>query len=188
MIDSEKHQILNNEEENNKFITIDFKQESYTFEKDTYKKSLKPHISREDYDKIISYCSKIVGCALIKKKNNDTIKFPKSLILSTIISTSLIFVFFGTLTNTFLPDYNEVNNNLYITSVVCVSIAISINLLSSFYNYFRPIRKFHNLSYFIKIDIEKYFKEVNQKYTGKLFFEYCDFGSEKNRHIDVRVV
>ena len=55
MVDSNRLKILNNEEEQNKFITVDFKEESYTFESNTYKKSLKPYISMEDYENIIKY-------------------------------------------------------------------------------------------------------------------------------------
>ncbi len=166
-------------------IIVNFKQESYTFEKNTYnRKLLASLISEEDYEEIIKYCSNLIGFCLIKKKNNDTITFSKLILFLMMISIGFLIAYFVTLSQSFQKnEINKVTFGICIFTVVC---AIVISSFLSIYNYFKPMRKFQPLSYFIKKDINEYLEKINEDYKGKVFFKLFDNGSEVSRKIEVK--
>ena len=167
-------------------IIVNFKQESYTFEKNTYnRKLLASLISEEDYEEIIKKCSNIIGFCLIKKKNNDTITFSRLIIFLMVISMGLLIAYFVTLSQSFQAnaEVNEVTFGICIFTVIC---SIVISSFLSIYNYFKPMRKFQPLSYFIKRDINEYLDKINEEYKGIVFFQLFDSGSEVGRKIEVK--
>lgn len=175
-----------NENQDEYDIKINFKEDSYLFDKKTYIKSLlEKLITEKDYEEIISKCSKLLGTSLNEKKNNDEIKFPKVLTLGMIGCIIILITFFATLSPALTNHPN--NEALFVISVILGIIMIFFTIPLSIYNYWYPIRSFKNLSYFIVKNINNYLSEVNREYKGKLIFGLNDTGSEANRFLYVIV-
>lgn len=167
-------------------IKIKFRNESYTFESNTYQSVLNDVITKKEYTNIINTCSNLVGHCMVKKKKNDTIVFPKVITWFMLLSTFFLIAYFSCLAVSFYEIENLKNETTMIVAVICVVFSIAISLGLSIYNFLRPKRKFQPLSYFIVKDISEYLDKINEKYNGKVHFELFDYGNEENRHILVR--
>lgn len=167
-------------------IRINFKEESYTFEKKTYLPSLLSGlITENDYNNIVTQCGKLIGKSLLEKKENDTLNYPRVLIIGMILCLCLLIVFFATLSPS-LTDH-ENNHALYVISIIIVVVLIVLAISLSIYNYNYDIRSFKNLSTFIVKHINDYLETVNEEYKNKLKFKLHDTGSEINRYLYVIV-
>mmetsp|Transcript_24304 Transcript_24304/g.25377 ORF Transcript_24304/g.25377 Transcript_24304/m.25377 type:complete len:203 (-) Transcript_24304:95-703(-) len=167
-------------------IRINFKEESYTFEKGTYQSSLlNGIISEEDYNATVSHCSNLLGKSMIDKKNNDSLVFPGILKILSLVAICLLIIFFSTLSPA-LTDHGN-REALFAISVIIVVIMIIITFCMSIYNYNYDIKSFKNLSYFAVKYINEFLEKENAKYGKRLRFVLNDCGSEYNRFLYVVV-
>ena len=163
-------------------IKIPFEEKSYTFEKNTYDPILlSTMISEKDYNDIIKNCSKIIGRSLIEKRNNDRINMPHLLIIMMIILYILLVLFFSTLSAAM--SRNEDKQGCFIAAVIIFVVIIICAFPLTIYNFWYPIRTFRNLSYFIVENINKYLKEVNERYNYIFKFGLNDNDSEESRFL-----
>jgi hypothetical protein len=153
-----------------KRIIIVSKEQSYTFEKNTYKEEYLRHcISKLEYDRIVESASKIMGHSWAKKRMNDEIKLPKFVIILAAIAVLLTIVYMILL---YLSVTSDNGTSLLISSIICVSVGSLIAFSLSVYNFCRKIGRFKSLEEIIKEDLDEYFGNINRNFVGRLEFVF----------------
>lgn len=149
-------------------IIIPSKEQSYTFEKNTYREDyLKNCIRKNEYDTIISTASRVLGQSWADKRLNDQIKLPNFVLILAILAVIFIIIYLVTL---YMSASSSNGTALFIVSIVCVCIGSAIAFGLSIYNFFREIGKFKSLDEIIKQNIETYLDGINRRYEGYLLF------------------
>jgi hypothetical protein len=150
---------------------IPCKKTSMTFDKSVYREDyLQGIIEKEEFNKIIDECSKILGKAAEKKRENDEIKLPKFIIWLTVISVLLSILYIAAI---FISlQYKSLSTAFFIIGILCITSAAVIAVSLSLFNFFRTIKKFKTLETFIKEDLEFYLDSINPKFIGKCEFRY----------------
>lgn len=151
-------------------IVIQSKEQTYNFEKDSYREEiLSQCINKNNFDIIINEASKLLGHCWTKKRINDQIKLPKPVIILAAIAVVLTILYMILL---YLSASSANGQVLLAISIFSVSIGGLIAFGLSIYNFCREISKFKSLDEIIKEDLDKYFYDVNKKYEGLLQFIY----------------
>ena len=152
-------------------ILIPCKKTSMTFDKNVYKEDdLAGIVEREEFNKIADECSKMLGKAAEKKRENDEIKLPKFIVWLTIVSVLLSFLYIIAI---FISlQYEKLSTAFFIIGLLCIVCAVVIAVSLSLFNFFRKIKKFKTLEAFIKEDIEYYLSNINTRFGGKCEFRY----------------
>ena len=79
-------------------IVIQSREQSYTFEKSTYREEyLKQCISKNEFDAIITEASKLLGQSWAKKRLNDQIKLPNFVLILAVSAVIFIIIYLITL-------------------------------------------------------------------------------------------
>jgi hypothetical protein len=155
-------------------IVIPSKEQSYTFEKNTYREDYLKHcIGKSEYDSIISKASRVLGQSWADKRLNDQIKLPNFVLILGILAVVFIIIYLITL---YLSASSSNGTALFVVSIICVCIGSAIAFGLSIYNFFREIGKFKSLDEIIKNNMETYLDGINRRYEGYLLFI---FNSEK---------
>lgn len=151
-------------------IVVQSREQSYTFDKGTYREDYLRHIiSKSEYEKIIQEASKLMGQSWTKKRLNDQIKLPTFVIVLSVICLVLTLIYMILI---YLSTGYQDGSALLATSIACVSVASIIAFGLSVYNFCRKINKFKSLEEIIKEDLDAYFENINLKYEGLLYFNF----------------
>lgn len=151
-------------------IIIQTRDESYTFDKGTYREDyLRPFISEKEYDDIIAKASRIMGDSWTKKRKNDQIKLPIWVTILSGVSVLLIIIYMVLL---YLSPTSSNGTTMLVGSIICISLASLIIFSLSIYNFCRKIGTFKTLEEIIKEDLEEYCGKVNEKFQGNVEFKY----------------
>lgn len=177
----EENERLNSNNDNDNLVIIKTKNETYSLEKDKYNEELLGDIiTKNTFNEIIDSATRVMGQSWIKKRANDQITIPKTVIVLSVIAILLTITYIITL---YLSTTVEDGTALFIVSIICISISTIIVFSLSFYNFFRKIGKFQSLNTIIKEDLDSLFGNLNSQYSGKLNFFYND--DEKQLEIKV---
>lgn len=151
-------------------IIITSKEQTYAFDKMTYRDDLLQNIiPKIEYDKIIDQASKIMGHSWTKKRVNDQIKLPKSVIILSLVAILLTIIYMILLYISVNSDHSV---TLFVISIILISIGSAIAFGLSLYNFCRKIDKFKSLEDIIKEDIEQYLFQINKNFINKLEFTF----------------
>lgn len=170
-------------------IKIYAKDQLYTFEKDKYNGNLLSNIlSKNEFDKIIENCSKLMGQSWVEKRTKDQVKIPSWIIGFSILSVILTIVYMITL---YLSTTVENGTALFVVSIICISSASLIVFGMSIYNFCRKIGHFESLSSIIKDKLDTELKQANNKYNN-INFSYnevkkCIVVTVKDKYISKNV-
>lgn len=147
-------------------IIIQSREQSYTFDKDTYRDEYLRHcIAKYEYDAIVEGASKIMGQSWSKKRLNDQIKLPRFVIVLAVVSVLLTIIYMVLL---YLSTTYDDGTSLLVVSIICVTAGSVIAFGLSIYNFCRKIGRFKSLEEIIKEDLDIYFIGVNKKYDSSL--------------------
>lgn len=152
-------------------IEINCKSTSLTWDKSAYKEDfLAGIIEKEEFDAILEHASKILGDALEKKRENDEVKLPKSMMFLSTITVILSICYVVVL---LIAAQSPANSTiLLVIAIICLAGASALALTLSILNYCRKIKQFRTLETFIKDDLDYYFSHINAKFSGKCEFRF----------------
>jgi hypothetical protein len=182
-------------------ILIKSSEGSYCFHKNIYDKNpiLKDIITKFEFDKIINQASKIMGNAILKKREAD--KFEVSYWIIGLSTFSVLLVIFYLFLIYVSQTVNSYGSEILYASLFLITLSIFIILIQSLHNFFRSPKKYRTLDQIIREDLETYFKSINNTFyfsinddkyvfTGSLHFNYVpnkreiECLVEKARHTD----
>lgn len=155
-------------------IEIRCKATSMTFDANAYKDEyLTDILEKEEFNKILDECAKILGGALEKKRKNDEVNIPKFYIIFSAISVILAIGFIISII--MATNYTTSATFFILISVILISVSSIIIFSLSLLNFLRRINKFKTLEAFIKDDIDDYLAMVNRDLLGKCEFKFIPF-------------
>ena len=152
-------------------IIITLNEQSYTFDKKSYKPEfLSDIINKIEWDNIITEASKIMGQSWSKKRMNDQIKLPRWIVVLAILCVLLTIIY--TITLYLSTSYEGDASFLLAISVVSIVVGLALSIALAIYNFTRKLGKFYTLDEIMQEDIDKFLAVINLNFEGKLEFIY----------------
>jgi hypothetical protein len=164
------HKAQKNNISNAKRVIVQYDENTAGFVEDGYiEMYLGRYITEQEFDEIISYCSKKMQKFWMFVKENDKEKFPRSFkIMSVLIITFMVIYIVGIF---IVLGMSTIKEYVYYMSFICLMSGVSISIAMNVYNHFRSYKKFKSPSELLKDDLDEYFKTVNPKFP-EIEFSY----------------
>ena len=153
-------------------LEVPCRKTSLTYDKTVYREDiLNEIIDQDEFDKIIDECSKILGEAIDKKRENDEVKVPKFIVILSVVATILALVYVICL---FCAASNDSDAATFfvVLGVACLTGAGGIAFVLSLFNFCRKIKKFKTLESYVKDDMDYYLDRVNAGFASKCEFKF----------------
>jgi hypothetical protein len=151
-------------------ISIPIREISMMFDKFTYRSDyLSGILDKKTFEEHIEQANKKIGLAIFKKRKNDEIRLPKyfNVLSATAIILAIVYIILIG-----LSKQSHDTMGLIVISLICLVSSGVIVLGLSIINFCRKPEEFIALEHFIKVELDNYFKSLNEIYPGALEFKF----------------